>query len=592
MHPSRVARLTIVVALVALVSSAPSPAFAHAIVETTEPRIDQVVEGPPERVVMRFNEPVELAFGAVRVFDTNGDRVDSGDAQHLDDDPQVVSVPLRTDLPDGTYTVTWRVVSADGHPIAEAFVFHVGAPGERPEGIADEILEGEGGAGRLAGALYGLARWVNFSGLLLLAGAAIFLVAVWRVATNGQGEAAFLARWKSLMRWSWFAVVVATLVAFVTQGAVAGGLPLGDALSPSVLADVGGTRFGRVAIGKLVVLVLAAVLWRLARDELVARPSAGAEGRRGPSSTTVAIGAVILIALLTTPALAGHAAATSPAAVNIVADALHLTAASAWIGGLVVLLAAVFPAVATSSSGAAGSSLGPIVARFSTLALRAVAVVVVTGTYASWIEVKGLSALTGATYGLVLLAKIGVFIPIVILGGINNRIMKPRLERAARVDGLERAGEEGSGSARAFKKIVATEIALAAVVIVLTALLVNLPPARVEAGLDGPFIAEVSLGDADLEVLVDPNEVGANEVHLTATTASGAPLPIKDARVLFTMPSEDIGPLVGKGTKLAPGHFVVQGNQLSVPGKWSLEIVARTGPFDEERATVTVDVNG
>ena len=111
-----------------------SPASAHAIVERTDPGIDQVVDRSPPSVSMWFNEPVEIAFGSMRVFDTTGRRVDVGTAEHVPGDAASVRVALQPRLVDGTYTVAWRVVSADGHPIQEAFVFHVGAPGPNPRG--------------------------------------------------------------------------------------------------------------------------------------------------------------------------------------------------------------------------------------------------------------------------------------------------------------------------------------------------------------------------------------------------------------------------------------------------------------------------
>jgi copper transport protein len=120
---------------------------------------------------------------------------------------------------------------------------------------------------------------------------------------------------------------------------------------------------------------------------------------------------------------------------------------------------------------------------------------------------------------------------------------------------------------------------------------VNIAPARVAAGLEGPFIADVRIGSDDLNVIVDPNRVGENEVHLTVTEPNGAATQVQAMRVLFRMPSEGIGPLIGEGVQLAPGHFVVQGRQLSVAGGWTLEIVARTGRFDEERTSVRVIVN-
>jgi copper transport protein len=109
--------------------------------------------------------------------------------------------------------------------------------------------------------------------------------------------------------------------------------------------------------------------------------------------------------------------------------------------------------------------------------------------------------------------------------------------------------------------------------------------------VSGPFNAEVRLGSYNLNVLVQPNKIGANEIDLKATAPEGAPIHIAEIKVLFSMPAQDIGPLVGRGRELAHGHWVIEGRQLSVPGEWQLEIVARTGRFEQERTTVRVEVN-
>ena len=505
-------RVIAVAVCLAAVAMPVRPAEAHAIVRETIPAIDSTVPTSPARVVMRFNEPVELAFGAVRVYDTDGRRVDSGDAEHMGN-RQTIGVALDDDLPHGTYTVTWRVVSADGHPIDEAFVFHVGAPGERPEGIATELLAGESGAGTTEGALAGAARWLVFASLLVLVGATTL------VARTGvdPGRTVVVA---------WVGAVAGTMAAFVLQGAVAGDLRLGDAVSPDVLGEVADTRFGTVALARLGLLAVFAAAHR-------ARPLA----------------LLACAGLAATPGLAGHAGTTSPVALNVVADAVHVAAAGVWVGGLVLLV--------TSAEARAS------VAAFSRLAVAAVAALVATGLFRTWMEVRSLDAFT-ETYGLVLLAKVGVFVPMVVLGSVNRRRIRPPLVR--------------------------TEVVLAVVVLAATALLVNLAPARVTAGVAGPFLADVRLGESRLNVVVDPARVGENDIHLTAATAMGAPAPIEAVQVLFRMPAEGIGPLVADGVELAPGHFVVQGRHLSVPGRWVLEIVARTGRFDEARVRITVDI--
>jgi copper transport protein len=589
-------RLAVLATLcVAAVVVVPGRASGHAIVEETAPRIDQVVQRSPARVTMNFNEPVEIAFGAIRVFDTRGRRVDAGDAEHLPGRPNAISVPLEPGLARGTYTVTWRVVSADGHPIEEAFVFHVRAPGENPQGIAAAILSGEGGAGPLEGALAGVGRWLGFASLLGLAGAAGFLVLVWRrsaQATVGRSrdvEVRFDLAWRRVLVWSWVGALVATVMLYVLQGAVAGDLPLSEALSADVLSALAGTRFGIVSLVRLGLLLVGAALWLGVRQRL----SPGATSSVGAAATAAAVpgwalaaGFVLLVGLLSTPGLSGHAGTTPPAAVNVPADVLHMAGAAVWVGGLLLLVVGAFPATRGLAERDRVRTLAPVVSRFSDLALVAIAILVASGVFRAWTEVRALRALTGAPYGIVLLIKLAIFVPILAMGIVNNRWTKPRITRAAAEDAPDRA------PLRALRRLVAAEVLLATAVLGVTAFLVNLPPARVEAGISGPFITDMRLGANNLNVLVDPNRVGLNEVHLTATEPSGAPLDVKEARVLFRMPSEGIGPLVGEGTKLAEGHFVAQGHQLSVAGEWELEIVMRVGRFDEERATVTVIVNG
>lgn len=98
------------------------------------------------------------------------------------------------------------------------------------------------------------------------------------------------------------------------------------------------------------------------------------------------------------------------------------------------------------------------------------------------------------------------------------------------------------------------------------------------------------LENNNLAVLVDPNRVGLNEVHLTLTTPQGEPVPVRGMSVGFSLPAEDIGPLEARGRKLGSGHYVVQGRQLSIEGDWTITVRARLSRFAEKSARVRVDV--
>jgi copper transport protein len=573
---------------VVCLSTLASPARAHAIVERTAPAIDAIVDPSPPYVSIWFNEPIEIAFGALRVFDSTGDRIDVGVPEQLPDEPDSVRVAIQPDLPDGTYTVAWRAVSADGHPVQEAFVFHVREPGARPQGVGDRILGQSGPRGSSAVA-YGVARWLTFASLLVLVGGGVFLGYVW-ASTKGEQNlpsevrSRFADRWRRVTFIAWAAAALGTLVSYVLHTSIVAEVSVVRALDPSLLAEVATTRFGIVVLGRLGLLVLAALIWRAVRGTWV--EGAGDDPAVIPTNRwTLPLFGALAIALLASPGLAGHAGVTAPVGLNLVADAAHLVGAACWLGGLVMIVTAALPATVAIAPEERVRILAPVISRYSDLAVIAVAVLLASGLFRAWVEVRAWHALTGTTYGLVLLAKVVAFLPMLGLGAMNNRWTKPRLQRAAK------GGGSGIAAMSILRRSMVAEIALGAVVIGATALLVNIAPARVAAGLEGPLVTDVRIGSDNLNVIVDPNQVGENEVHVTVTEPSGAATNVQAVQVLFRMASEGIGPLVGEGVRLAPGHFVVQGRQLSVAGEWTLEIVARVGRFDEERATVQVTVN-
>jgi copper transport protein len=584
--------VAIAFAFVIVVVSAPQ-AGAHAVLIHTKPGFDRIVKESPDHVTLHFSEPVEIALGAIRVYDSEGHRVDTGSVRHVEGS-YGVAVDLDPALARGTYTTTWSVVSADSHPVRGAFVWHVGAPGPHPQGIADEVLR----SGAFEGSLFAVARWMIFAGLLLVAGSVTFALFMWRgpgrsmAVTPAEVEASFHRRWRRFLAVAWCATILGTLAGIVLEGATAAGIGVADALHPDIVREVLDTRYGQAALMRLGLLLAIAVLWlawqRPARARAASSARSASLGAAAVESVApawlVATGIPLMLLLLATPGLSGHAATADPAALNIVADSAHLAAGAVWIGALGALLFLAFPATAKMEPEDRARTLGPVVARFSDAAVVAVAVLVVSGTYRAWIEVGSWSGLTGTSYGLLLVTKIAVFLPLLALGAINNRVFKPRIAAAAD------SGDSGTGALWTLRRVVMAEVSLAIIVIAVTAVLVNVAPARPQSTSSGPFVADVSIGENNLNVLVQPARVGANQIHLTATAPSGAPVRIEKMTVLFEQPARDIGPLEARARKLAPGHFVVQGRQLSVTGEWTIDVAALVGKFKQIQATVQLEV--
>ena len=122
------------------------------------------------------------------------------------------------------------------------------------------------------------------------------------------------------------------------------------------------------------------------------------------------------------PGSPGHATTGSAIAAGFVLDLAHLGAASAWLGGLAVLLCLlVGGATTTSRASTQGSRRDGI----STIALVAVAVVVLSGTLQAVRQVGSLDALTGTTYGRLLLVKVGIVVVLIALGAVSRSLLPP-----------------------------------------------------------------------------------------------------------------------------------------------------------------------
>jgi methionine-rich copper-binding protein CopC len=178
-----------VIFVMVLALLAPAAASAHARLEGTEPPEGAVVKAEPSAVIFGFDEPVEGNFGAVRVYDAGGERVDEGDAFHPDGEGPKLGVHLKPGLPDGSYTATYRVVSADGHIVSSGYVFSIGKAGRAPTQTVGEMIGGAGN-GRVTEVAYGLARGLEYTAIALAVGGVAFLFFCWlpTLGAAGVGE--------------------------------------------------------------------------------------------------------------------------------------------------------------------------------------------------------------------------------------------------------------------------------------------------------------------------------------------------------------------------------------------------------------------
>jgi len=254
--------------------------------------------------------------------------------------------------------------------------------------------------------------------------------------------------------------------------------------------------------------------------------------------------------------------------------------AAVWFGGLVLLAVVLWgrrdEEDHTSSAGMVG--------RFSRVATVCVLAVGAAGVALSWSEVRALRALTSTTYGWTLLAKVGVVLVVGLIGAHNRFRVVPAIQRSP----------SATRAWSLLRKSVRLEAAALVVAIALTAVLVNVTPARSAAGIGEVFTETVALGDAgSVNIVVDPNQAGRNAIHLYFYDEDGRPAGIADdVTVSLSLPSDDIGPIVREPVRAGPAHFQIDGNELVTGGRWTIQVTANISRFESATGEVEVLVGG
>jgi copper transport protein len=540
--------------VLATVALAAGPASAHAVLLRTEPAPQTTVKTEPAAVRLVFSEPVEASFGAVRVFDVDGKRVDRGKIESANGRRDIV-VPAS--LPGGTYTVTWRVVSSDGHAVHGGFQFYVGAPST----ISPVAIEGDTGAGRVVGWGYGVVRFLWYAALLAVIGLVAMRRFVWTPAvraaglTGSEAAARFRRQFGQVLPWAWAALLGAWLGRLVFQAASISGLGLAGSARPGVLGDVLRTGFGRSWLAGLAFTVLAGL------------PVAGLTRRAGlfgiRPQTWLSLFAASTVGLVLAAASMGHARAESHPALGVPSVAVHLLAVAVWVGGLaalVILGASAWSAVPREDRNGLVRQLVP---RFSRLALAAVAVLVATGVLNAVLDLAALSDLWRTPYGRVLSVKIALLVVALAFGAWHLKVSPRRLA----------AADPAGAASRAFRRSTTAELVVLTVVVGFASGLVALVPGRSLAlQARGPVNQEQRVGDYTVQLFIDPSSPGPNEIHVTFVNAEG--LGAAEVSGLTTTLAAAGGPgaaPVPVAVRLiSPGHFV--GNSDLAAGAYRLAV--------------------
>jgi len=523
--------------LLSVLIFAAAPAGAHAILTRVTPEPDAVLKNSPEQISLSFSETISIPAQGIRLFDPSGQEV-SGVNAVARNKTMSAQLPLLTT--EGSYTVAWRAVSADGHAVSGAYLFHLGLATLTQPVVAAESS---------------VALWPS---LLRIIGTVLALGAL----------ALFLGRPRRAGFGLWAVALVGALLSLLSSVATAGSIrSSGWSVSLATLT-------GRLSLLALILTLTGLLLCKL---------SAGRSAQR----VTVVL-AVLAVMTVATIALQGHAVAIDPLALSVTMTLGHVMAALSWVAGLVW--------IESRTRSAAPSELQSDVVRSSPWAIGSVVVLGITGLVLVLNRVP-LNELLSSWYGRLGLIKLLLLVVAVGLA-LNNRYkITPRLapkpeEAGAGVSGPSGASRSEGLAVTQLRKSVRLEILVLAVALVLGATLAQVAPPQAGVGgtSGGSFSQRAAFGSGEVELRLDPGHRGMNEVHVTALGSDGRLMPgIEDFELSLSLGAENIGPLKPEMQRITSGHSVSYA-RFPFAGEWTVVVTARISKFEVLSAVFTVPI--
>jgi len=415
-------RLLVWLAVSALL--APAAAWAHATLRAASPGFGQELQVAPKAVKLHFDQYVK--FPSVTIYASSGKAF----ALKSTSDGLNVVAPVRGRLPRGAYTIRWHVLSADGHVVSGVWTFGVRVKAPPP-------TEAFGASGPTR--TEHIVRWLYFLSFAVLIGSLGF-----RLVLGGRPLPPRVdKRLFALSLAGAIAVVEIGILAFCLRCEDVLQLPFAEYVYGDLTPIADGTRFGQafvvMTLGFAFVAGVIYLAWLLDRP-LLYLPAL-----------------VASVALLSGLSLSGHDAVDPGSSkATELADWVHISAASLWVGGLLALAVAVWPVAPELRRWA--------FYRFSRVAVVLVGLVLAAGTYLSLVRVPHLDDLWTQRYGVVLLVKISLVALAVGWGAVHHFVVRPRLT--------------GTGGSRVGRSLLGEGMVGVAVLLVAAILVDSKPPPR------------------------------------------------------------------------------------------------------------------
>ncbi|HEX2614090.1 MAG TPA: copper resistance protein CopC, partial [Nitrososphaera sp.] len=577
-----------------MVPSLPN-SFAHPIYIKSTPQSSQTVANSPPEVNIFFTEPIELKYSKISVVGSDGNRVDNNDPHNVEGDTASVGVSLKPGLPDGTYTVSTRVLSAvDGHVVDNAFNFGVGVgtkAGPAPPGQVQNLLSLPEAASRYPGMI----------GQVMIVGGAFATLWLWKPINRVPWLSSAIAEKKVAIDKAMVKFVIVGVILVLASGAamiVVQANSIGGSIPDAIATKFGNVWITRMLQSSILMAITLAVYRKISKNNV-------SPGR----SETLAI-LVLGFAILVTSSLIAHAAATSQIG-TMALDFFHDVAAAIWIGGLILLGFVVAPKILQiADEKVKATAISLLIPRFSIIVVTILGLVAITGPLLLYSIENDLSLTVASIYGKFLIIKLSLAGVMLAMGAYSQFAIQKKAVSVVSSGGTSMV-QTKAPNLKHFGKFLKAEAGVGIALLLMVSLMANssVPSGEFQGykeqqqivaggtstpGQESPvktdFVQTVYVNDGKVQLAVSPFDVGQNNFKISFIGKDGKPVSaVESATIKMTQIDKGIGPITIDTKKQSDGVFTSDA-AFGVAGTWSIIIEGAKSQGSNMIATLDVNV--
>lgn len=589
--------------LICITSYFPTQVYAHPIVIDSNPKQFQSLENSPDSVTVYFSEPIVLQYSQISVIDSEGNTVDEGNSENYNGDTSTISVPLKTDIGEGTFTINTKVLSAvDGHVVDGSVVYSIGGA----EGDFSQLKSESKDIVNLLSIENSLSRVPGYVGQIVIVGAAFIFLWIQKPLSKFEWIKNFIQSSLYLIKRDLIKLIIIgnvlvlfSIIAMVLIQASAIGGSVGDVLT---------TEFGKIILIRLglALVLLAFLLFCYKKFN---------NSKKNGSEVKYFIAIMCLgLGLLFTNSMISHSAALKSFG-PILLDYFHAIAASFWIGGLIFLTYVFVSKIfLIKDEELKVKIISMVIPRFSIIIIPVLGSISITGPLLLWSLEANLSTTIASLYGKILIVKLILAAIMIILGGYHQFITEKRISTLS----IKQIGQKGHS-----KETIANDpnfltrfiwslriealvgLGLLFVVSLMTNMVLpsgelsssNITNYTETVNLENPvqnrdiFSTVVYSENHKIQIHLEPARLGENKIFVEFSDYNNKPTSnIINATIKLTQIERGIGPILIDMEEISNGRFYTV-VPLSALGLWNIEIQGKTLQLNTPNTIATFEIN-